>query len=194
MLALIERADHALFFFVNGTLHWMPADPFVIVLSDLGRWGIVLVALAVLAPLSWRVLARHAAVLMAFVLAGAAVNAGIKESVYRSRPQRLFRDEIAAGAVRVNELEPVKRRSFPSGHSMLAFLAMTYAGLWRRRHRAWMLGLAFLIALSRIYVGAHFPLDCLVGGAMGAGWAVLAGRVFASMERRGWRLRRAATS
>lgn len=82
--------------------------------------------------------------------------------------------------------------SFPSGHSITAF-ATAAAGLatlapMPRRGREWLLlaaGVlaAVAIALSRIAVGAHWPLD-LVAGAAG-GW--LAGLSGAALARHtGW--------
>ncbi len=69
--------------------------------------------------------------------------------------------------------------SFPSGHSVAAmslygFLAVM---LWRRQRRVWaMLAAAwpFLVALSRVYLGVHYPSDVLGGLAYGALW-LLAG-------------------
>jgi undecaprenyl-diphosphatase len=45
--------------------------------------------------------------------------------------------------------------------------------IWPRQW--WLLGLAFAIAFSRVYVGVHYPLDVLGGGLMGAaiGWSVV---------------------
>ncbi|GAB4536845.1 MAG: hypothetical protein Fur0018_27590 [Anaerolineales bacterium] len=65
--------------------------------------------------------------------------------------------------------------SFPSGHSVAAmslygFLAVT---LWRRGYRAPAIlaaGWPFLVALSRVYLGVHYPSDVLGGLAFGALW------------------------
>lgn len=53
--------------------------------------------------------------------------------------------------------------SFPSNHSAGAF-AITFVLLWLRRTLGVpLLGLAILLAFSRIYVGVHYPLDILAG-------------------------------
>jgi undecaprenyl-diphosphatase len=56
--------------------------------------------------------------------------------------------------------------SFPSGHTAAAFaVAIALAG------HGWLgpfqLSLALAIAMSRIYLGAHYPLDVAAGGAVG---------------------------
>jgi len=64
--------------------------------------------------------------------------------------------------------------AFPSGHAVTAFAAAAVVTLaWPRGATRWRVGLAGLafaglIALSRIAVGAHWPLDVLAGAA--GGW------------------------
>jgi undecaprenyl-diphosphatase len=73
--------------------------------------------------------------------------------------------------------------SFPSGHSMLAALTyLTLAALLaraqeRKRLKAYFLlvaaTLTFLVGLSRVYLGVHWPTDVLAGWTAGASWAIL---------------------
>jgi undecaprenyl-diphosphatase len=103
------------------------------------------------------------------VLAGALVVHGIKFVVARPRPIPTFADRVAAGelTMRVVGAPPRGNTSFPSGHSQAAFsaaivLAELYGGL-----RWTLLGVASLVALARVYLGAHFPLDVLCGALLG---------------------------
>ena len=63
--------------------------------------------------------------------------------------------------------------SFPSGHASTSFACATVLGSFAPRLRVPLYVLAALIALSRTYVGVHFPLDVLAGAAWGllVGWA-----------------------
>ena len=62
--------------------------------------------------------------------------------------------------------------SMPSGHAATSFAgAVVLAGLVRRATPA-LFALAVLIAVSRVYVGVHYPLDILAGAVLGAAVAL----------------------
>ncbi|MGY1593598.1 phosphatase PAP2 family protein [Geodermatophilus sp. SYSU D00708] len=66
---------------------------------------------------------------------------------------------------------PVGGLGFVSGHSAVAAaLATAVVPYVSRRGRRWAWALAWTVALARVYVGAHLPLDVVCGLALG--WAI----------------------
>jgi membrane-associated phospholipid phosphatase len=65
----------------------------------------------------------------------------------------------------------------PSGHSQNATVAWGLLAAWANKTWGWVIAgvLIFLIGLSRMYLGVHFPTDVLAGWAIGALvlWAIL---------------------
>ena len=106
--------------------------------------------------------------------AGGVLTSGIKKVLDRPRPATYC--SIHRSAPPVHVVGPrLGSRSFPSGHAQTAFtaavlLVLLYGGaFWAS------LPAAFLVAYSRVYVGAHFPLDALGGMALGtiSAWAAM---------------------
>ncbi|OGP87247.1 MAG: hypothetical protein A2031_07525 [Deltaproteobacteria bacterium RBG_19FT_COMBO_43_11] len=105
------------------------------------------------------------------------VNAGVYNSLKhlsnRSRPYVHQTVILRVSPTIVSNLK--SNGSFPSGHASNAFmLAALLAELFRRK-RAVFYGLAAMIALSRVYLGVHYPSDVLIGGCLGLviAWVML---------------------
>ncbi len=64
--------------------------------------------------------------------------------------------------------------SMPSSHSANAFAQAILFAVTIPRTKIWLLPLATLIAISRVFVGVHYPLDVIVGSILGGviGWIV----------------------
>lgn len=68
-------------------------------------------------------------------------------------------------------IPPPNFPAYPSGHAAMAFAVAMVLALAYRRKWAWILALggASLIALSRVYLGLHYPSDVIGGAILGAG-------------------------
>ena len=62
---------------------------------------------------------------------------------------------------------PLFGPSFPSGHTMTAFAVAVACSIFMPRLRYVLIPFACLTGISRIYVGAHFPIDVIFGGLVG---------------------------
>jgi len=86
----------------------------------------------------------------------------IKSMVGRGRPGAILDDVILGFDV------PIAEVGFPSGHAVLAFTLVTalfpYLG---RGGRVAAVAVAVLVAATRVYVGAHLPLDVIGGAGFG---------------------------
>jgi undecaprenyl-diphosphatase len=107
----------------------------------------------------------------AALLCASVVTEGLKQLFDRARPPEAEPGLASLVALPGNP-------SFPSGHSATAFAGATVVALLCPRLRFWALGLAAAVALSRVYLRVHYPLDvvagALVGAALGAVAALMA--------------------
>lgn len=137
-------------------------------------YGLVLVA-PFFAWLWWRARAtgspeRMAAALLvpAATVVAYVLSEIVKAFVHEQRPCRGLPPEEIVGAC-----PPPGDWSFPSNHSTIAAaVALGGAFAWHKG-APWLAAFAATMGFSRVFVGAHYPHDVLIGLALGAGMALL---------------------
>ena len=92
----------------------------------------------------------------AFVLARGIITPIIRELFPRIRP---FVEGHATLLIQQSPLET----GFPSGHAVMAFALAIPVFLYNRRSGGWLLFLASVISVSRVFVGVHYPTDIVAG-------------------------------
>jgi undecaprenyl-diphosphatase len=102
----------------------------------------------------------------------------VKRIIGRGRPELL--DSVGAFDFRTLSWGDWGYQSFPSGHATTGFALCFTAAFVMPLSFPVMLGLAVLIGLSRIVLGAHYPTDVLAGAVIGALGAYLVRNIFAS--------------
>ena len=155
----VGEAETTVFRVLNGTT----VLPFVLV------WPVMQLGNVLVVPAS----AAVAAALRRWRLAGELLVAGaatyllakvVKGVVTRGRPDGLLDDVVIRGADALG-------RGFVSGHAATLTALAAVAWPWLgRRGRIVVAVLVTVVCLTRVYVGAHLPLD--VVGAAGLGLAV----------------------
>lgn len=127
-------------------------------LGDAGAFWILLAAVLLVAKKTRRL---GAACASALAMGALATNVFLKNLVQRIRPY------AALEKLRILVSEP-SDWSFPSGHATASFAAAwVLFRLAPKKVGVPALLLAILIALSRLYVGVHYPTDVLAGAAIG---------------------------
>lgn len=161
--------------------HWLDA-----LVSAWSTYGLGLFAVFMLA--AWWRARPGGARRMAMALAAPAVvvTAFLADTVLKSliREQRPCR---ALHALTLEACPPPGDWSFPSNHAAIAAAAATALWLTDRRIGALAIPAALLMAFSRVWVGAHYPHDVVLGVLVGAGaaWSLTrpAGRAAPVVER-----------
>lgn len=143
-------------------------------LSFIGSgWVLIPAAVVVAGVLAFRRRAKDALSIALSLGAGVGLSSLVKTLVGRPRPP-------------VHRLEHVTSASFPSGHatqSTAFFLAVLLVWLVHHRSRGREAVIALTgvliiaIALSRVYLGVHYPTDIAAGILLGGAWALVTRRL-----------------
>lgn len=189
MLAWLEHLDHRLFFLLNQGFDSWWLDQCMWLVSVLTNGAGLVPATAIgLWVKDRRALKRHLLWMIAALLLGASMVQAIKHVYSRPRPLTEFAESLADGDVRINVVgRPLRHHSFPSGHTQAAASVLTYLALLYPQYVFWWYSGIALAALSRVYMGVHFPSDVLAGILLGSFSAVAVWRLRLRIADRGLR-------
>ncbi|OIO17709.1 MAG: phosphatase PAP2 family protein [Ignavibacteria bacterium CG_4_8_14_3_um_filter_37_9] len=165
MIEALNQLDLFMFYFFNHTLSTGILDSFFSFITNVRYWfPVYIIALLYLVIKGGRK-GRIAAVFVLLLVAttdqlGAKV---IKELFQRLRPCNALPDVLTP-------LGCTGTFSFPSNHALNNF-AVAFFFLWIYPKAKWyLITVASLIAISRVYLGLHYPSDILGGAVLGIGF------------------------
>ncbi|MBS1709181.1 MAG: phosphatase PAP2 family protein [Armatimonadetes bacterium] len=158
----LAALDRELFQAVHIGWHhdWLD-KPFLLVTYTGDGWQLVPLLLS-LAKKDWRPVTLPA--VASYLLAGA-IRLVMIQFIHRDRPSNL---------AFAHPLEPIyNNSSFPSGHTTTTWaIAMAVVLFCSGSRAAWIrtgfVLWAVAVALSRVYIGVHYPADVVGGAALGA--------------------------
>ncbi len=147
-------------------------NKFFLFITDIGEWQTIVFGLFIVGLMLFLIKKRdYLYALILSVIGGEVIVWGIKYLVNRARPQVL------------HALLYKSSPSFPSAHSFVSF---SFYGLliyfWFKSTKSKIskflsmiigITLVFLIGLSRIYLGVHWPSDVLGGYTLGIAWLTI---------------------
>jgi undecaprenyl-diphosphatase len=153
-------------------------------LTALGGVAVMTLVTLIVAGYLWMIRKYHAMWLVLIAsFGGLLLSSGLKGIVDRPRPQL------------VPHLSQVYTSSFPSGHSMMsAVVYLTLGSLLARLVPSGAvkiycmfvaMALTFLVGVSRVYMGVHYPTDVLAGWTAGLVWSLVVWLAARALQRHG---------
>lgn len=165
----MTHLDESILQFINHAGEWPSLDFVFVAFTVMGMLAVTLLA----APLIWaRGKKDQAFDLVVSVLIVSLVVEILKVIVSRDRPFVALDGTVHT--ISYYGLAEASGPSFPSGHAARIFAAATTAVIGvRLPGKIVGFSLASMVALSRVYLGLHWPSDILAGAVLGVVFALI---------------------
>ncbi|HHU62691.1 MAG TPA: phosphatase PAP2 family protein [Clostridiales bacterium] len=159
IISLVEKGDIKILYLFNKKIRCTWLNVFMGAVTQLGSTGFSVLLPLVLIMTAKPGIKNLGAEIGSTLIIGQIMVQWLKRVVNRPRPYKILED-IAA------KKPPACKYSFPSGHTCAAFsiafqISANVPGL-----AAVLISIASMVAISRIYLGFHYPSDVAVGVAI----------------------------
>lgn len=160
MLSFIQQIDLQILHFIQEFFTSPILDYLFVVLTSLGNSKFIWLAAAYLLLLQKKTRNCGMVLFVGIITSQLLCEEIIKPLIQRDRPFYLYPN--------LTLLIPAPYGySFPSGHTMDAFLSSTILYCYNKKYGAIAFLIAFFMGLSRIYLFVHYPSDVLAGAVFG---------------------------
>lgn len=167
MLNSIVTFEGAILTYVQTQIRCAPLDIFMKIVTTLGDAGIIWILACVAMLIFKKSRCAGVAAAISLIIEAICVNGLLKNLIMRDRPFNVIEGLSIL-------IETPHDYSFPSGHAGSSFaVAMVILLILPRRWGIPAIITAVVMAMSRIYVGVHFPSDILAGAVIGTATAIL---------------------
>ena len=159
----MQNIDTAVFYFINHNLALPFLDKFFVYITDVHNWFLLYITLWLILFFKGGRKGKIAAVTALLVITASdqISSSLLKNLIARPRP--------------CNALDNVRMLvgctgsfSMPSSHAVNNFAIATFFSLLYKEYRYVLFGVGTIVALSRPYVGVHYPSDIVVGALIGS--------------------------
>ena len=160
MISLLQNIDNSILLFIKNNMHGHMMDKAMVIITSLGNGGIIWIIIAVLLMINKKYRKIGVMALGSLILSTILGEGILKHVVQRLRPSQ----DIPV----INMLiaKPLSY-SFPSGHTTSSFAVAGVLAKYLKKYAIGLLGLASLIAFSRLYLYVHYPTDVVAGIILG---------------------------
>ena len=173
--------DTQLFYFLNVSCANPVTDALFPLITKMGNWTLLVIFALLWVIVKDGIRGRFflVAVVLAILISDQTSSNFLKHLFERPRPCHIFND--------INLLVHCgKGFSFPSSHAVNTFMAVSLIVSFYKKYHWAFFTIGGLIALSRVFVGVHYPIDILCGSAIGLGlgylWAYIVKRILSKTK------------
>lgn len=166
MRNIFKEFDKKLIFLINDKMKTKFLDRFMVKFTNMGSAVFISMFIFSLIAFGNKETKRIGIETAATLAISQTITYSLKSLLSRDRPYKVLKNLNTFGI-------KLKDYSFPSGHSSASFSVATIIAINMPVLSIFVIALALLVGISRVYLGVHYPTDVVAGIAVGVGSALI---------------------
>lgn len=156
----IQKLDNSILVAIKKYIQNKYLDRIVPIITSMGNLGIIWILMALVLILNKPYRMIGSIVILTLIISTVIGEGIVKHIVKRVRPCN-FQNNFSI------LIEKPLSYSFPSGHTLSSFAVAAVLSKYLGHYKLIFIGIALLIALSRLYLYVHYPTDVIAGIVIG---------------------------